>query len=263
MSKSAMRYRKLDTEKAKPTKEKLLQIQVKDEEYSQKQPVPVFEAKNSNQKLALAMFRANKSVIFLVGSAGTGKSMLASYRAACLLKQKIVDKLYLIRPAVAVGKSVGLLPGSIEEKLAPYFSQTLSHLEKFMGKGFMGYCLNNNVIEMKPAEYLRGMSFEDSMVIIEESQNFTEEEFEMVLTRLGNNCNMIFTGDEKQHDLKGGSGLEKTLNKIQDMLENSPDYMSDEDLDIMGDSIGVIRFTPDDVVRNGLTKAFVKMYYNS
>ena len=224
---------------------------------------PKFVPANNNQKIALGMMREGRSVIFLAGSAGVGKSMLAAYYAAEQLRLKKVEKVYLIRPAVAVGKSIGLLPGEISDKLRPYFAQTLAHLEKFMGKGFLKYCLEKQVVEMKPSEFLRGMSFERCICIAEESQNYTKDEFECVLTRLGEGACLILTGDEKQHDLRGASGLHQTLEMLERIVEEQPHYLLDEDLDEMDSKIGVVRFTPDDVVRSGLTRAFVKMYYNN
>lgn len=225
--------------------------------------VPRLEPKNANQRKALGYLTSNVPVVFLTGSAGTGKSMLAAYWVAMQLRAKRIKKVYLVRPAVSVGKSVGLLPGDIKEKLAPYFAQTLSHIEKFLGAGYAKYCLDKDVIEMKPVEYLRGMSFEDCIVILEESQNFTQEEMEMCLTRLGENCQLIFTGDEKQNDLKKGSGLMSTVQLVEKMLQTHPVYLSADEIDELDSGFGVVRFGPDDVVRSGLTRALVKMYYNN
>lgn len=244
-------------------KEQFFQRVREEESYERPQPLPKLEPKNSNQKAALAYLNSGTPVIFLTGSAGTGKSLLAAYRAASLIKSKKVNKVYLVRPAVSVGKSVGMLPGDIKEKLTPYFAQTMAHLAKFLGEGHMTYCIEKNVIEMKPVEYLRGMSFENCMVIAEEVQNFTGEEMEMMLTRLGENCTIVFTGDTKQHDLKGISGLQTTVELINRMLSSHPSYMSSEDIDELDDGIGIVQFKPEDVVRSGLTKAFVKMYYNN
>lgn len=265
MSKQAVRNRrtKVELNLVKPqTKEKFMQDAL-EIETQQQSAVPRLEAKNPNQKLALSMFRENRAVIFLMGSAGTGKSMLAAWQAATQLKAKKIEKVYLVRPAVAVGKSIGLLPGDISEKMTPFFAQTLAHLAKFMGHGFLKYCLEKEIVEMKPAEFMRGMSLENCICLVEESQNFTKDEFEMMLTRLGDNCQLLLTGDQKQHDLKGVSGLEDTLNLLDKMTTTLPDYLSDDDLENLTDKIGIVRFTPDDVVRSGLTKAFVKMYYNN
>lgn len=235
---------------------------VRVEEASPK-PLPRLEPKNARQREAIGYLADGTPVVILTGSAGTGKSMLAAHRVACLLGSKAMRKAYLVRPAVAVGKSIGLLPGEIEEKMAPYFAQTVAHLTTFLGKGYVDYAIDKQVIEMKPAEYLRGMSFEDCVVLVEECQNFTAEEFEMVMTRLGKNCQIIFTGDSKQNDLKGANGLDATIALIDKMLQNHPEYMTRGDIDALDDSIGIVRFTPEDVVRSGLTRAFVKMYYHN
>ena len=226
-------------------------------------PISRLEPKNNNQRIALQYLNSNTPVVFLTGSAGTGKSLLAAYRAASLLKSKQIHKVFLVRPAVSVGKSVGMLPGDIKEKLAPYFAQTLAHVEKFLGPGGMKYCTNHDQIEMKPVEYLRGMSFENCMVIAEEVQNFTSEEMEMMLTRLGQNCQIVFTGDTKQHDLKGVSGLSATIKLLDKMLQTHPEYMSSDDMAELDEGIGIVRFMPEDVVRSGLTRAFVRMYHNN
>jgi phosphate starvation-inducible PhoH-like protein len=225
--------------------------------------MPRLEAKTPNQRTALRYLSEDRPVVFLSGSAGTGKSMLACFRAATLLRSKKIDKIYLVRPAVAVGKSIGLLPGEIDEKMAPYFAQTIAHLEGFLGKGYTKYCLEKKVIEMKPAEYLRGMSFENCFVLVEESQNFTAEEMEMVLTRMGEGSQIVFTGDTKQNDLRTASGLKTTVDMIERMLQTHPEYLDDDDLDAMDDGIGIVKFTPDDVVRSGLTRAFVRMYHHN
>lgn len=225
------------------------------------QVIARLEAKNQNQKTAISLLNT-KQIIFLTGSAGTGKSLLAAHRAATQINAKKIKKVFLVRPAVAVGKSVGLLPGEIEEKLAPYFAQTIEHLRKFLGP-HLQYLLEKKDIEMKPVEYLRGMSFEDCIVIAEEVQNFTGEEMEMMLTRLGDNCQIIFTGDTKQHDLKGKSGLDTTIELLHRILQTHPEYMTAMDMDLLDDGIGVVQFKPEDVVRSGLTRAFVKLYYHN
>lgn len=221
------------------------------------------EPANPRQATLLKMLREGRQAVFAQGSAGTGKSMIAAYRAAELLRDKKIEKVYLVRANVSTGKSLGALPGSIEEKLLPFFKQTLAHLAKFMGHGFLTYCQNTKIVEMQSVEHIRGMSIENALVIVEESQNLTAEELEAILTRIGEGSQFIFTGDHKQNDLKGNGGLMKTINLIEKMLDEQPDYMHDEDLDCMQDSVGVVTFTPEDVVRSGLCRALVKMYYHN
>lgn len=226
-------------------------------------PAATLSAKTPNQKLALSYLNSGTPIVLLTGSAGTGKSLLAAYRAATQLRNKSIDKVILMRPAVATGKSIGLLPGEVNEKLGPYFRQTLIHLGRFLGQGHMTYALEKGQIEMFPVEYARGNSFENCIVIAEEAQNFDAAEFEMMFTRLGENCQMIFTGDTKQHDLKGDSGLKTTLKLISHVREYQPFYLDDSDYDHIMDDIGIVEFKPEDVVRSGLTRAFVKLYYNN
>lgn len=265
MSKQAVRNRrqKVELDLVKPcTKEKFIKaaLEIETQEMA---PVPRLEAKNANQKLAMAMLREGRKVIFLAGSSGTGKSLIAAHYAATQLKAKKADQVFLIRPAITTGKSLGSLPGDEKMKLAPYFVQTLTHLAKFMGAGYLKYCVEKDIVQTQSSEYLRGRSFENCIVVCEEGQNYTADEFEMVLTRLGEGCTMIFTGDFKQHDLRGVSGLETTIDLLMRMENEQPEYLTEEDLDEMTENIGIVRFTPDDVVRSGLTKAFVKMYYNN
>lgn len=218
-----------------------------------------FTPKGENQKKLVRYLEEGRQVVFATGVAGTGKSMIAAHHAATKLRGKSVEKVFLVRPAVAVGKSVGLLPGELKDKLAPYFAQTLTHIEKFLGKGFTKYCLDKQVIEMCAVEYLRGMSFENCIVICEESQNFTAEEFEMMLTRIGNNCTMIFTGDQKQTDLRATSGLVSTMELLK--VKDYPDYLETDDMNQLMKNVGFVQFGFDDVLRSGLVKAFTKLYF--
>jgi phosphate starvation-inducible PhoH-like protein len=264
MSKRARRFtrkERVQADQRPAAKEKF--VPVPEEETFQNKVIPKFEPANQNQKLAVNMLKEGRSVVVLRGSAGTGKSMIAAHHAASQMKNKSIDKIWLLRPAVPTGNTIGLLKGDEKEKLLPYFIQTLQHLKTFMGEGYLQYCIEKQKVEMKAVEYLRGYSFENCIVIVEESQNFTKDDMEMVLTRLGKNATIIFTGDEKQHDLRGVSGLEQTVELITRTLQEEPDYMSDEDLDEIEFKFGVVTFTPDDVMRSGLTRAFVKMYYNT
>ena len=264
MSKNAVRNRrnKVELELVKPaTKEKFLKDALVIEA-QQQAPVPKFVPATQNQKKAVALLRGGTKVLFLQGSSGTGKSMLAAWWASCLMKEKKIEKIYLVRPSVATGKTAGYLPGTEHEKLLPFFAQTLTHLATFMGQGYLNYCVEKELIELKSGEYLRGRSFQDCVVLVEEAQNFTHSDMEMVLTRMGNESTLILTGDTKQNDLRGASGLGTTIDLINKMIYEQPDYMADEDLASLENLVGSVEFLPEDCVRSGLTRAFVKMYYN-
>ena len=222
--------------------------------------VEKFVPKTKNQKLAWAMLHEDRRAVILKNTYGSGKSLIAAAFAAEQLRNKKVNKIYLIRPYVASGKTIGMTPGSVEDKLAIPLAQILRHLEKFLGKGHLRYCLEKKIIEMQPAEHLRGASFENCVVIVEECQNFTFDEWQMILTRIEETATMVFTGDKFQSDLGRKSGLEETVELITKMIRQQPDYMSDEDLDCLENDFGVVEFTEDDILRSGFTKALYKMY---
>lgn len=248
------------TRKQKTGEQPIVEVQTGDVVPTQQRTTKL-EPANPRQKKLLEMIRTGTQVVFALGSAGTGKSYVAAYQAAELMRLKKIDKIYLVRANVSTGKSLGMLPGTLEEKLLPFFKQTLGHLATFMGKGFLGYCLEKKAVEMLSIEHMRGMSIENAFVIIEESQNLTSEELEMLLSRIGEGSQWVFTGDQKQNDLKGNSGLQKTVALINKMLDEEPEYLDEQDLYYMDQNIGIVQFLPEDVVRSGLCKAFVKMYF--
>lgn len=220
-------------------------------------------AATPNQTKQIKYQSEGRKVIFAIGAAGSGKSFLAAHHASEQLRKNHIEQIILLRPNVSAGKSLGMLPGSLEEKLSVFFTQTVDHLCKFAGKSFIDYALRIGKVRMQSMEHLRGLSIENAVVICEESQNLTEDELEMTLSRIGDNCQIIFTGDQKQTDLKFNSGLMKTVELIQKTIEEQPYYMEDEDLNQLESNIGVINYTMQDVVRSGLCKSFVKMYHHN
>lgn len=262
MSKQAARTRRNKSGVTERPQTKAKFIEVANElETVQQQSVPKFTPATTNQKRQLQYLQEGRSAVWAIGASGSGKSMVAAYHAACLLKQKKIDKVMLIRPVVYVGNSIGMLSGNAEEKLSVWFKQTVAHLEKFLGKGFTNYCLEKGIIEYQAVEHLRGHSFEDVFVICEESQGLTFQEYEMLLTRIGKGGQVCFTGDERQAAAKDNSGLTKLMNMIDTVVAEEPKYLDDDDLDVLNDDIGVVRYTVDDIQRSGLVKAFCKIYY--
>lgn len=220
-------------------------------------------AATKNQALQLKYQNEGRKVVFAIGAAGSGKSFLAAHHAAEQLRKKEISQIILVRPNVSAGKSLGMLPGDLDSKLSVFFTQTLEHLSKFMGKGFCKYALEKGIIRMQSMEHMRGLSIENAIVIAEEVQNMTFDDLEMSLSRIGENCQFLLTGDQKQTDLKADSGLMKTVTRILETINTNPEYMNDEDMQELKSNIGVVNYTMDDVVRSGLCKAFVKMYHHN
>jgi|694.fasta_scaffold00131_36 phosphate starvation-inducible PhoH-like protein len=180
---------------------------------------------------------------FGVGVAGTGKSYVALSYAAEQLKAKRISKIIITRPIVEAGEKLGHLPGELEEKIAPYFDPIISILNKRLGQSFTEYLIKRKIIEAKPLAYLRGSTFEDAIVILDEAQNTTPAQMKMFLTRIGENCKVIIDGDVVQSDIKGESGLADALTRLKSV-----------------NNVGWVNFTIDDVVRSGICKDILIAY---
>jgi len=131
---------------------------------------------NSSQKLYIDALKTHQQVIVL-GPSGTGKTYIAATYAANLYVNKKIDKIIVTRPAVSVGKSLGALPGTMEEKFGPWLSPVLSVLEEHLGKNKLETDIKNGNIQMAPLEYMRGSSFKDAFVLADECQNLDVAHF--------------------------------------------------------------------------------------
>jgi len=215
----------------------------KSEVESQSKLVPL-EALNDNQKNYLAALKKSSQVIVL-GPSGTGKTYIATTYAANLYLMKRINKIIITRPAVSVGKSLGALPGTMEEKFGPWLSPVLSVLEEQLGKGVVETGIKNGNIVMAPLEYMRGSSFKDAFILADESQNLDVAQFKMLVTRIGENCQLVLNGDVRQSDIKEQSGLSKAIHLASKH----------------GIDASVVEFQVEDIVRSEICKQWVKAFY--
>ena len=181
-------------------------------------------------------------IVFGVGSAGTGKTFVAAAYAASQLFHRQVDKIVITRPNVEVGRSLGFLPGTMEEKYFPYLEPFQSAFERTLGKGLYEYALKNKQIDPKPLGFMRGATFDDCIVLVDECQNMTKTEFKMLLSRIGQNCKIILSGDDDQTDIKN-SGLEDALYRLQNIR-----------------GVEIVRFLEGDIVRSEMCKEIILAY---
>lgn len=159
----------------------------------------------------------SKSIFFVSGPAGTGKTALACRHAARLLKKKKIDKIIITKPAVSVDEDHGFLPGDIKKKMAPWLLPITDALEENMEKTQVEALLRKDVIEIAPIAYMRGRTFKNSFILGDEMQNSTPSQIKMVMTRLGENSQMVITGDVSQHDRKlEENGMADFLYRIRD-----------------------------------------------
>jgi len=186
----------------------------------------------------------NNDIIFGVGSAGTGKTYVAASYAAGELYNRRINKIILTRPNVETGRGLGFLPGTLEEKYAPYLDPFDNIFRRTLGTGFYEYCLKNKSIEPKPLGFMRGTTFDDCILLLDEAQNATREEMKMLLSRIGKNCKMIISGDVDQADIPD-SGLSDAVRRLQNI-----------------NGIEIVRFLDEDIVRSKMCKQIILAYRN-
>lgn len=199
-------------------------------------------AQNDNQKRYINAI--NSSIITVaLGPAGTGKTYIAGSVAALRLAKKEIDKVVITRPAIEVGQSLGFLPGELEEKYEPFIEPFKEVMIERLGRTHYEYALKAEKIAPKPLAYMRGATFKNAVVILDEAQNVTPTEMKMFLTRIGKNCTVIINGDLAQSDIRGQSGLEDAVKRISQI-----------------NGVSVIEFTEDDIVRSGIVKDILLAY---
>ena len=187
----------------------------------------------------------NYELVFGLGPAGTGKSYLAVAKGIDMLKKGIVEKIILTRPAVEAGERLGFLPGDMKEKIDPYLRPIYDALYEMMPSDRVEKKIQSGEIEIAPLAFMRGRTFNNAFVIVDEAQNTTSVQMKMVLTRIGQGSRMVINGDLSQVDLPKGqvSGLqqsEKILRKIKE--------------------IKIISLEANDVIRHRIVAKIIKAY---
>ena len=175
-------------------------------------------ARTLNQKKMVSLAEKN-DVIFAIGPAGTGKTYTAVALAVRALKNKMVKKIILTRPAVEAGENLGFLPGDLKEKIDPYLRPLYDALDDMIPADKLGYYMSTRVIEIAPLAYMRGRTLDHAFIILDEAQNTTDLQIKMFLTRIGANAKAIITGDLSQVDLPKNqrSGLIKATRILKNI----------------------------------------------
>ena len=180
-----------------------------------KQRVSLY-ARNPTQQTYLEKLQDDsKSIVFAVGPAGTGKTMLAVQVGIKLFQEGIVDKLIVTRPAVSVDEDLGFLPGTLNEKMAPWTRPIFDVLGEYYQAKDIAKMLEEGVIEISPLAYMRGRTFKNAYIIADEMQNATQNQMKMLLTRLGEHSKMVVTGDLNQADRLDNNGLSEFCQLMQ------------------------------------------------
>lgn len=199
--------------------------------------------KTDKQKELIEALQTSRQV-FILGPAGTGKTYVTATYASDLYTTKEVDKIVITRPHVAVGKELGFLKGDLTEKTMPWALPVLDVLEKHLGKGVVETGIKNGNIEMAPLALMRGRSFDNAFIIVDETQNITTHELKMLLTRVGEGTTIVLNGDVQQSDLKEADGLSKVIHLAKKHMMPVP----------------IIEFGIDDIIRSDITAMWVKTF---
>ncbi|MBR2810136.1 MAG: PhoH family protein [Solobacterium sp.] len=196
-------------------------------------------------QLEFAGAMEQKTIVFAIGPAGTGKTYLAVVHAVSLLKKGEIKRIVLTRPAVEAGENLGFLPGDLKEKVDPYLTPLYDALYDCLGREQTEKLMERGVIEVAPLAYMRGRTLNEACVILDEAQNTTPSQMKMFLTRLGFGSRMVITGDITQIDLdyRTVSGLIQASGLLKDISE-----------------IAICRLTAEDVVRHPLVQKIIEKY---
>ena len=211
--------------------------------------VQIYPKNLSQETYLLKLNDPTKMITFAIGPAGTGKTMLAVQWAIDQLKYGEVEKIIITRPAVSVDEDHGFLPGTLNEKMEPWTKPIFDVIaENFSTKEIENF-VREGVIETSPLAYMRGRTFKNAIVIADEMQNATPSQMKMLLTRLGQNSQMVVTGDLQQADRPTNNGLLEFLG-LYNNFENHR-------------YVDVCHFTVSDVERHEAVKEILAIYGDS
>ena len=186
-----------------------------------------------------------KDIVLGIGPAGTGKTLLAVQVAVKMFKEKQVNKIVVTRPVVSVDEDIGFLPGSLEEKMAPWTIPIFDVFKLYYTTNDIRNMLYEGIIEISPLAYMRGRTFHNSYIVADEMQNASVNQMKMLLTRIGKHSKLAVTGDLHQTDRPRDNGLSDFIHKLN---ETSSKY------------IDIVNFVKKDVLRNKAVQEVLDIY---
>jgi len=213
---------------------------------AKKQRVSI-QARNANQKLYLQkLYSETTSIVLAIGPAGTGKTMLAVQYGIKQFQEGTVDRIVITRPAVSVDEDLGFLPGTLNEKMAPWTRPIFDVFSEYYQKKDIEKMLEDGNIEISPLAYMRGRTFKNAYIVADEMQNATVNQMKMLLTRIGDGSKMVVTGDLAQADRLSDNGLIDFCNLLE-----QKEYL---------EHIDIVRFDAHDIERHNAVKEILAIY---
>lgn len=211
-----------------------------------KQQVSIVPRNLSQENYLELLKNPRKFIVFAIGPAGTGKTMLAVQMAIKLFKEGQISKIVVTRPAVSVDEEHGFLPGTLNQKMEPWTRPIFDVFEEYYHPKEITEMLEDGVIEISPLAYMRGRTFKNAFVIADEMQNATPSQMKMLLTRLGENSRMVVTGDLNQADRPKENGLLQFC----ELYAQGGEYRM----------IAMARFETKDIERHPVVKEVLRIY---
>jgi phosphate starvation-inducible PhoH-like protein len=211
-----------------------------------KQRVSLYPRSESQKVYIQKLQDETNSILFAIGPAGTGKTLLAVQAGVKMFQEGKVEKLIVTRPAVSVDEDLGFLPGDLNEKMAPWTRPIFDVLGEYYQQKDIAEMLSEGVIEISPLAYMRGRTFKRSWIIADEMQNATANQMKMLLTRLGDQSRMVVTGDLAQADRLNDNGLVEFCNLLGKHKQT--------------EHIDIVRFNAKDIERHQAVKEVLSIY---
>ena len=216
--------------------------------FKKQNQVTILPRNKNQEQYTLKLLDQTKDIVFGVGPAGTGKTLLAVQVAVKMFKEGTVDKIIVTRPAVSVDEDLGFLPGTLEQKMAPWTRPIFDVLRDYFHAKEISNMIDEGIIEIAPLAYMRGRTFKQCFILADEMQNATENQMKMLLTRLGEGSRMAVTGDLAQADRIKDNGLIRFVQKLQ--ANNSA-------------RLDIVHFAQGDIERHEAVKEVLKIYGDS
>jgi phosphate starvation-inducible PhoH-like protein len=208
--------------------------------------VQIYPKNLSQENYLLKLNDPDKMIVFAIGPAGTGKTMLAVQWAIQQLNWGDITKIIITRPAVSVDEQHGFLPGDLNQKMEPWTKPIMDVFAENYSAREIEHMIREGVIEISPLAYMRGRTFKDSIIIADEMQNATPNQMKMLLTRLGQSSQMVVTGDLQQADRPSNNGLLEFLQLFNNFDKNR--------------YVDVCHFTAEDIERHDAVKEVLAIY---
>jgi len=213
--------------------------------FQKKQSVNIIPRNKNQEQYVIKLLNESKDIVFGIGPAGTGKTLLAVQVAVKLFKEGKIDKIIVTRPAVSVDEDLGFLPGTLEQKMAPWTRPIFDVLREYFNAREIEGMIEEGIIEIAPLAYMRGRTFKHSFILADEMQNATQNQMKMLLTRLGEGSMMAVTGDLAQADRLKDNGL---INFTKLLKTKNTTHLD------------VVHFTQGDIERHEAVKEVLQVY---